>query len=543
MQFAGSGDCVAVLRRRGLRTAHALREILHCTGHEICRMAGNYPFQLPIMLLQSFSYDDVAQADSLLRATLTDNVRQLEEMPTWHERLFEVGRDFGHIGIKIAVAAAIFILGRWIISMLVKLLDRLMERRKVDVSIRTFVRGFINIVLYATIFYLIITWLGVNTSMVVAFFAAVGLAIGMAMSGVFQNLAGGVMLLTVRPFRVGDTITTQNETGKVIDIRLFNTVLRTEDNRTVLLPNGGVSNAIIENYTSARIRRLEWVFQLRLGTDFSAAKALLSDILMAEKIVLCDPMFEISLSKIARNSIEVTVHAWVPAERYEDVLYSMNWAFYKTMHEKGFHGPSSSLAITITDSEGSQGLSNEASLDSAPPHTDSTDSTPIISVPDPAVKQDFAADFVDDFSGHGQTEPGALVLGAEKRAEDFFLQFLWYAWPVVAHFQMDNAVIIARAHVDGARLHRLLSVFDQVDQALLEHLRVPVHTGEILGEVQRYGDVFFRADLHEFHGLGRQGVGVHRADGLFRGTGEVEDVFQNLVKALGFFQNDIRLLP
>lgn len=317
--------------------------------------------------LQTNIQDGLAQADSLTRAALADNIRQLEQLPTWRERFMEVGRDFGNFGTKVIVAAAIFILGRWIISSLTRLLDKLLEHRHVDPSIRTFVRGFINIVLYIILFYLMITWLGVSTTLFVTFFAAAGLAIGMAMSGVFQNLAGGVMLLTVKPFRVGDTITTQNETGKVINIGLFNTVLRTDDNRTVLMPNGAVSNAIVENYTAARIRRLEWVFQLRLGTDFDAAKALLTEILMAEKLVLCDPMFEIWLSKLARNSIELTVHAWVPAERYDEVLYNMNWAFYKNMHEKGFHGPSSSLAITITDSEGTQGLSNEASLNTAPP--------------------------------------------------------------------------------------------------------------------------------------------------------------------------------
>ena len=306
--------------------------------------------------------NEIAEADSLLRTGLENRVKMLEEM-TWEERFSLLGHDLWKLGLKLLILVAIFVVGRWLIRRLVKMLDNFFEKRKVDPSIRTFIRGFLDIILYLSLLYLMIVELGINTTMFVALFAAAGLAIGMALSGVFQNLAGGVMILSLRPFRVGDWITTQGQTGRVMDIRLFNTVLRTADNRTILLPNGNVSNGIVDNYTSAKTRRVEWTLQLRLGTDFDVARCVIHDILKAERRIIASPPFEIWLSKLNSNSIEITVYAWVASDDFWDVFYGMNWVLYKTLHEKGFHAPSQSIAVTLTNNEGSKGLSKDSSLE------------------------------------------------------------------------------------------------------------------------------------------------------------------------------------
>jgi small conductance mechanosensitive channel len=206
-----------------------------------------------------------------------------------------------------------------------------------------------------------IAWLGVNTSLFVALFAAVGLAVGMAMSGVFQNLAGGVMILILKPFRVGDWIEVGEHSGAVIDINMFNTVLRTSDNRTILLPNGLSSTGIIDNYNVAKSRRLEWVVSLADGTDFIAARKLLAEIVAAEPKIMKNPQPEVIIVKLNPNALDVVVRGWVASRDYWEVMYRINSAIYTTMPENGFDFDSSQSIRITSDVELKDRLNEAAS--------------------------------------------------------------------------------------------------------------------------------------------------------------------------------------
>ena len=149
------------------------------------------------------------------------------------------------IAIKICIAIAVYFIGRWLIRYIRRVIGRIMEKRNVDLSLRIFVQNLVKIVLILFLVTVIIGVLGIDTTSFVALFASAGLAIGMALSGTLQNFAGGVMVLLFKPYRVGDYIEAQGQSGTVKEIQLFNTVLNTPDNKTILVPNGSLSTGII----------------------------------------------------------------------------------------------------------------------------------------------------------------------------------------------------------------------------------------------------------------------------------------------------------
>jgi small conductance mechanosensitive channel len=279
--------------------------------------------------------DDIAEADSLFRANIETRVEAISSMK-WKDGLKLVGGDLLHICFKIAVAVAIFIIGRWLISRMMRAMTRMFDRWKFDQSLRTFVRSSTKTVLYFILFYCVIAWLGVSTSMFVAMFAAAGLAIGMAMSGVFQNIAGGVVVLSIKPFKCGDWIELQGQAGTVMDIRLYQTILRTADNRTITLPNGGVATSVVSNHTSARTRRLEWPLSLALGCDFEAVRLLLMKIMATEKEINTIPAPEVVLNRIGASTIDILVHGWVATPDYWSVFWRINAVIYTMLPANGF---------------------------------------------------------------------------------------------------------------------------------------------------------------------------------------------------------------
>ncbi len=308
------------------------------------------PLQMP-----GVDEGQIIAADSLMRAKAAARIEVFSKM-SWEERFQTIGQDMLDFGIKLIVVLVIFFVGRWIIRRLVKVMNRIFEKRKVDPSLRTFVKSLINITLYLILFYIIIAYLGVNTSLFVALFAAAGLAIGMALSGVFQNFAGGVMILLLKPFRVGDWIEAQGQAGTVMDIRLFNTILRTADNKTILMPNGSVSTSIVNNYNAAKTRRVEWTISLEYGTDFAGVRKALQAIMKSDGRVLSTPEPSVDLGKLGASSIDLTVRCWVKSGDFWGVFYDLNAAIYKTLPEHGFSFPFPQMDVTVKSRNADGGL-------------------------------------------------------------------------------------------------------------------------------------------------------------------------------------------
>ncbi len=243
------------------------------------------------------------------------------------------------ITAKILIALLIYFVGRFLIKRLVKIIKVILDKRGVEDSLSSFAISFVKIAMMLLIVIMIVGVLGIDTSSFVAIFASLGIAIGMALSGTLQNFAGGVLILMLKPFKVGDFIETQGQTGSVREIKLFNIMLSTPDNKMIIIPNGGIANNIINNYSHETTRRVDWSFGIGYGDDYDKAKELLEQMILADKRILKDPEYLIVLGALANSSVNITVRAWAKTEDYWDVFFDMNEQVYKTFSAQGINIP------------------------------------------------------------------------------------------------------------------------------------------------------------------------------------------------------------
>ena len=251
------------------------------------------------------------------------------------------------VGSKILLAIVVFLVGRWIVRRLNKLLAKILEKRHVEASLSTFVKSLVNITLTLLLIIVVIGVLGIETSSFIALFASAGVAIGMALSGTLQNFAGGVMILLFKPFKVGDTIEAQGQSGTVREIQIFNTILATPDNKIIIIPNGGLSTGLMKNYSREATRRVDWEFGIAYGDDYKKAKAVIARLLDADGRVLKDPAYFIALTSLGESSVNIVVRAWVNAGDYWGVYFDMNEKVYKTFAEENLNIPFPQLDVHL----------------------------------------------------------------------------------------------------------------------------------------------------------------------------------------------------
>ena len=251
------------------------------------------------------------------------------------------------VGSKILLAIVVFLVGRWIVRRLNKLLAKILEKRHVEASLSTFVKSLVNITLTLLLIIVVIGVLGIETSSFIALFASAGVAIGMALSGTLQNFAGGVMILLFKPFKVGDTIEAQGQSGTVREIQIFNTILATPDNKIIIIPNGGLSTGLMKNYSREATRRVDWEFGIAYGDDYTKAKAVIARLLDADGRVLKNPAYFIALASLGESSVNIVVRAWVNAGDYWGVYFDMNEKVYKTFAEENLNIPFPQLDVHL----------------------------------------------------------------------------------------------------------------------------------------------------------------------------------------------------
>lgn len=255
------------------------------------------------------------------------------------------------VALKIAVVFAIYAAGRWIINRLVHLMDASFDRRQVDKSLRSFLRSLVKGAAYTILLLIIVQLLGFNTTSLVALLAASGFGIGMALSGTLQNFAGGIMVMFMHPYRIGDYIEAQGQAGTVKEIRLFSTVVTTTDNKRIYIPNSSISNAIVNNYSSETMRRVEWKVSLAYGDDVAVAKRTMLAMLESDKRVLhtpdapADPF--VALSELADSAIVVVARTWTLNGDYWDLFFDMNERFYNELPQQGLHFPFPQLDVHL----------------------------------------------------------------------------------------------------------------------------------------------------------------------------------------------------
>ena len=250
-------------------------------------------------------------------------------------------------GIKLVVAIIVLLLGRWLIKLLQRGLLRMMERRHAEPSLNSFLSSLVSVLLHFVLIISIISILGINTSSLVALLASAGLAVGMALSGTLQNFAGGVMIMLFRPFKVGDFISSQGYEGTVSAIRIFNTIILTTDNKTVILPNGALSTGVVTNYNKETERRVDWVFSISYGDDYDKAKAVLQRLCDEDSRILKEPKVMIELLKMSDSSVDITVRARVKPEDYWAVFFRMNELVYKTFPQEGLSFPFPQMDVHV----------------------------------------------------------------------------------------------------------------------------------------------------------------------------------------------------
>lgn len=218
-----------------------------------------------------------------LMSTLPDSVpspkEELEMLKTlpFDELISTLASSMVKFTINLAIAILVFYVGKFIIGKIHNLVSSLMVRRRVDASLSTFVLSLIKMVLYFILIVTVIGIMGIETSSFIALFASAGVAIGMALSGTLQNFAGGVLILLLKPYKVGDYIEAQGYAGTVKEIQIFHTIISTPDNKSIIIPNGGLSTGSINNYSREDYRRVQWTVAISYGDSVDAARKAILD--------------------------------------------------------------------------------------------------------------------------------------------------------------------------------------------------------------------------------------------------------------------------
>ena len=287
--------------------------------------------------------------DSIQKAQLSEVVHKIENISTmdYKELLTNLAQEAGWIVLKVVLALVLYFAGKMIIKWVLRIMDKAFNRHSVEVSLRNFLRSLVKVLLMVMLLLAIIQTLGVNTSSFIALFASAGLAIGMALSGTLQNFAGGVVLLLLRPYKVGDYIESMGQSGTVESIGLFSTCLKTPDNQTVYVPNNSIATSIIDNYSQSETRRVDWLLSISYGDDVDVARREILAMLTADKRVLTDKAPVVYVKNLGESSVDLSIRAWVKNEDYWGLYFDMNEKMYKELPSKGLNFPFPQMDVHV----------------------------------------------------------------------------------------------------------------------------------------------------------------------------------------------------
>ena len=248
----------------------------------------------------------------------------------------QIATDFG---LRLLYAVLIIFVGRWVVKLLLKIIKSALEKTTVEETIRIFVANLLNSLLMVIIFIAAINQLGIETTSIIAMLGAAGLAIGLALQGSLANFAAGILIVIFRPYKVGDYIEAGSAEGTVLDIQIFSTVLKTPDNKVVVVPNGTIMDSSIINYTGQETRRVDIVASCGYEDDIDKVKDILKDILNQDERILEEPEPRIAVSELADNSINFIVRPWVNSSDVLSVKYSILEQIKKRFDEEGISIP------------------------------------------------------------------------------------------------------------------------------------------------------------------------------------------------------------
>ena len=266
----------------------------------------------------------------------------------WSKLLNDTVSIASNWGIKLLIAIIVLVIGAKLIKMLTKWLRKSPKLDKLDTSLRSFLVSFSKIALYIILIITVAMILGIPATSFITILASCGVAIGLALQGSLSNFAGGIMILLFKPFKVGDFIEASGETGTVEEITVVYTVLLTPDNKRVTIPNGTLTNSVIENYSAEKTRRVDLKFSTDYKADIETVKKVLTKVAENHPLALKDPAPMVRLSEHSDSALTYTVRIWCKNEDYWDVYFDTTEMVKKAFDENGIEIPYPQLDVHMT---------------------------------------------------------------------------------------------------------------------------------------------------------------------------------------------------
>lgn len=269
----------------------------------------------------------------------------VEQLGTWTQRGYELLLQYGP---KVLMALLVLWVGTMIVRVIARVLDKVLDRRGVEPTLKRFLHSLVTISLRILVFITAIQMMGVATTSFVAIIGAAGLAVGLALQGTLANFAGGTLILLFKPYKVGDLIEAQGILGNVKEIQIFTTVLLTPENKTAIIPNGAMANGNIINYSSDGKMRVDLTFGVSYGEPLDKVRKVLEDVMAADPLALQDPAPSITVSKLNLEGIELAVRPWCDPKDYWTVYFGTLERGIVALQAAGIKGPKPSMNITQT---------------------------------------------------------------------------------------------------------------------------------------------------------------------------------------------------
>ena len=254
-------------------------------------------------------------------------------------------------GGKLLLAIIVLIVGLLVIRALQKLAGKAIDRTKLDDTVKSLAKNVVRTLLYLTLIISVIEILGVSMSSVIAVLASCGLAVGLAMQGALANLAGGLMILIFKPFKVGDYIESAGAEGIVRDISIFYTTVMTLDNKKISVPNGDLMNANVTNYSAEATRRIDQEYKITNDSDLEEVKAVLLEAVKNTEGVLSDPAPFARLTGVDDDTYLFTIRGWCRTPEYWDVYFDVIENCSKALREHGIDDPEERIAVRLVNEE------------------------------------------------------------------------------------------------------------------------------------------------------------------------------------------------
>jgi len=257
----------------------------------------------------------------------------------WNQILDFMKTQGVDLAINVAIAIAIFYVGKLVVSLIVRGMRKVMRRQEVDKTLETFVCNLVRIILMVVVIIAAIGQIGIQTTSFIAIFGAAGLAVGLALQGSLSNFAAGVLIVLFRPYKVGDFVEAAGIAGVVEQVQILTTILKTGDNKQIIVPNGQIMDSIITNYSANDKRRVDMVVGVSYDDDLDKVRSTIEELVAADERILAEPACTIAVSALADSSVNFVVRPWVNTADYWGVMFDLTEAIKKRFDKEGISFP------------------------------------------------------------------------------------------------------------------------------------------------------------------------------------------------------------